>query len=102
MKDVILYQRVYDFMLYLFPLVDGFPKYEKFALQTQIKNSVYRLLRLTVDIQKSRQKARYLYEFDKELEFLRTLVAFSNDKKPSYMSAQSRKTHFTLEITHIA
>jgi hypothetical protein len=92
MKDMILYQRVYDFMLYLFPLVDRFPKYEKFALQTQIKNSVYRLLRLTVDIQKSRQKARYLYEFDKELEFLRTLVAFSNDKKPSYMSAQSRKT----------
>lgn len=92
MKDMILYQKVYDFMLYLFPLVDRFPKYEKFALQTQIKNSVYRLLRLTVDIQKSRQKARYLYEFDKELEFLRTLVAFSNDKKPSYMSAQSRKT----------
>mgnify|MGYP000063216510 CR=1 FL=1 len=92
MKDMILYQRVYDFMLYLFPLVDRFPKYEKFALQTQIKNSVYRLLKLTVDIQKSRQKARYLYEFDKELEFLRTLVAFSNDKKPSYMSAQSRKT----------
>ena len=92
MKDMILYQKVYDLMLYLFPIVDRFPKYEKFALQTQIKNSVYRLLRLTVDIQKSKQKSKHLYEFDKELEFLKTLIAFSNDKKPSYMSSQSRKT----------
>ena len=92
MENLILYQKVYDFMIYFFPIIDRFPKYEKFALQTQIKNSLYRMLKLTIGIQKSKQKVRLLYEFDQELEFLKTLVAFSNDKKPAYLSAQSRKT----------
>jgi four helix bundle protein len=94
MKEFILYQKVYDFMLYLFPLVDKFPKYEKFALQTQIKNSVYSLLKLTIEIQKSKSKIKQLYEFDKELEFLKTLIMFSNDKRPSYLSTHSRQIAF--------
>lgn len=91
MKDMILYQKVYDFMLYLFPIVDRMPKHEKFTLQAQIKNSVYTLLRLTIDIQKSKQKVKLLFDFDRELEYLKTLILFSNDKKPSCMSANSRK-----------
>ena len=92
MKDMILYQKVYDFMLYLFPVVDRYPKYEKFALQTQIKNSVLRMVRFTIDIQKSSNKKRYLYEIDKELEYLKVLLMFSNEKKPAYLSANSRET----------
>ena len=37
---MILYQKVYDFMIYFFPIVERFPKHEKFTLQTQVKNSV--------------------------------------------------------------
>ncbi|MEW6525098.1 MAG: diversity-generating retroelement protein Avd [Spirochaetota bacterium] len=92
MKEFILYQKVYDFMLYLFPLVDRFPKHEKFALQTQIKNSIYNLLRLTIEIQKSKNKMKLLYDFDKELEFLKTLIMFANDKKPACLSTKSRQT----------
>ena len=92
MQNMILYQKVYDFMIYFFAIVDRFPKHEKFALQAQIKNSAYKMIRLTIEIQKSKQKLRLLYEFDHELEFLKTLVAFSNDKKPACLSAQSRKT----------
>jgi len=89
---LILYQKIYDFMLYFFPIVDRFPKYEKFALQTQLKNTVYKMLRLTIEVQKSKNKTRHLYEIDKELEFLKSLIAFSNEKRPQYLTAQKRKT----------
>lgn len=45
MQNMILYQKVYDFMIYFFAIVDRFPKHEKFALQAQIKNSTYKMLR---------------------------------------------------------
>jgi hypothetical protein len=91
-------------MIYFFPIVERFPKHEKFTLQTQVKNSVYTLLRLTIEIQKSKQKAKFLYDFDKELEFLKTLIVFSNEKKPAYLSVQSRKTAMekVIEIGRIA
>jgi hypothetical protein len=91
-------------MIYFFPIAERFPKHEKFTLQTQVKNSVYTLLRLTIEIQKSKQKAKFLYDFDKELEFLKTLIVFSNEKKPAYLSTQSRKTSMekVIEIGRIA
>jgi hypothetical protein len=79
-------------MIYFFPIVDRFPKHEKFTLQTQVKNTVYTMLRLTIEIQKAKQKTKFLYDFDKELEFLKTLIVFSHEKKPAYLSTQSRKT----------
>lgn len=72
MQNMILYQKVYDFMIYFFAIVDRFPKHEKFALQAQIKNSAYKMLRLTIEIQKSKQKLRLLYEFDQE-EFINSI-----------------------------
>lgn len=29
-----LYQKIYDFLLYIYPILAQFPKFEKFALQT--------------------------------------------------------------------
>ena len=29
-----LYQKIYDFLLYIYPIMAQFPKFEKFALQT--------------------------------------------------------------------
>ncbi len=91
MQDFILYQKTYDFMLYFFPIVERFPKHEKFTLQTQIKNTVYSILRLTVEIQKSKQKTKLLYDLDKEMEFLKILAIYSNERKPAYLTVNSRK-----------
>ena len=38
MDSLIIYQKVYDFTLYIFPIVDKFPKHEKFVLGQQIQN----------------------------------------------------------------
>lgn len=34
MESMVLYQKVYDFLKYIYPVLAQFPKFEKFALQT--------------------------------------------------------------------
>jgi four helix bundle protein len=81
MENLKIYQKVYDFSLYAFPIIDKFPKREKFALCTNIKNSILTLQRLIIKANKSRNKKPFLYDADVEIEQIRFLIRFSYDKK---------------------
>ncbi|MEJ5227172.1 diversity-generating retroelement protein Avd [Thermodesulfovibrio sp.] len=87
MNNLILYQKVYDFMLYIFPIIDKFPKYEKFALCTHIKSCVLEIMREIIRANKSRNKRPILYDIDVKLEELRCLLKFAHDRK--YLSHRS-------------
>lgn len=87
MNDLVVYQRVYDFALYLFPILDRFPKYEKFALVSQIKICVLDIQRGIIRANKSRNKKPLLYDIDVLLEELRFFLRFSHDRK--YLSPKS-------------
>lgn len=87
MKELTIYHKVYDFMNYFFPIVDRFPKREKFALCTQLKNNIMDVARLIIRANKARNKRPLLYEIDVKLEELRLLVRFSHDRK--YLSVKS-------------
>ena len=98
MQNLKIYQKIYDFALYMFPIIDKFPKREKFALSTQIKNVILDLERLTIKANKSRNKKSFLYELDVKLEELRFLLRFSSDRR--YLSRKSL-AHATERITEI-
>ena len=49
MKDLILYQKVYDLILYSFPILNRFPKHQRFVLAQQIGNSMLTLSGLIVE-----------------------------------------------------
>jgi len=87
MQNLIIYQKVYDLMLYLFPIVDRFPKFEKFVLCTQIKNCVLEIARTIIRANKSRNKRSILYNIDVSIEEFRLLIRFSHDRK--YLSHKS-------------
>lgn len=79
MEKLVLYQKVYDFLLYLYPVIAKFPKYEKFTLQTQIKNCVIDLERCIIKANKSTTKKNHLYEADVLLEELKMLIRLACD-----------------------
>lgn len=81
MQDLALYQRINDMSEYLFPVVERFPKHEKFALCTQIKNCVHDLIRCVIRMQKSRDKKRWLFEADTELEMLRHFIRHAHARR---------------------
>ena len=79
MDKLILYQKLYDFLLYIYPVIAKFPKYEKFTMQMQIKNCVIDLMRIIVRANKSTAKKSHLYDADVLLEELRMLIRLAHD-----------------------
>lgn len=43
-KTDIIHQKIYDFLLYIYPLLTKYPKYEKFSLQTATRNAILEML----------------------------------------------------------
>ncbi|HRU02030.1 MAG TPA: diversity-generating retroelement protein Avd [Victivallales bacterium] len=79
MDKLILYQKVYDLTLYSFPIINRFPKNQRFVLGQQIQNCMIDISKLIVHANKLRNKKEKLYEVDIELEKLRFLIRLSKD-----------------------
>lgn len=79
MDKLVLYQKVYDFLLYMYPVIAKYPKYEKFTLQTQTKNCVIELERHIIKANKSTAKKSLLYEADVLIEELKMLIRLAHD-----------------------
>ncbi len=61
-------------VLFSYPWLKNFPKAERHTLVASIKKSMYRVLELITKAQKARNKERYLYGLDTELEILSSKV----------------------------
>ena len=57
MESMKAYQKTYDFLLYLYPILSQFPKFEKFALQSQIKTAVFEMLKSVIRFRKTGTKS---------------------------------------------
>ena len=77
-----LYQRIYDFILYIYPILAQLPKFEKFALQLYIKQSLFELVKNIIRFRKTGTKS-HIYAADVELEFIRVLIRLAYDLKYS-------------------
>lgn len=84
-ENLKLYQKAYDFLLYIYPILAGFPKFEKFALQTQIKTGIFEMMKSVIRFQKTGTKS-HIYNADVELAMIKTLVRLSYDLKYPAMS----------------
>ena len=60
MESMKAYQKTYDFLLYLYPILSQFPKFEKFALQSQIKTAVFEMLKSVIRFRKTGTKSHTL------------------------------------------
>ena len=81
MKELIIYQKYYDLMLYSLPIIGRFPKDQRFTLGQQIENAMLEIGKMIVHANKLKQKKGKLYEIDIELEKLRFLIRVSKDLK---------------------
>lgn len=52
MESMKAYQKTYDLLLYLYPILSQFPKFEKFALQSQIKTAIFEMLKSVIRFRK--------------------------------------------------
>ena len=79
-----LHQKIYDFLLYIYPLLSKYPKFEKFSLQTATRNAI---LEEVIKWDKTATKS-HLYAADTALQQSKELLRLANDLKYSAMNAQ--------------
>jgi hypothetical protein len=91
LSDFIFYQKFNDFTGYLFPIVDRFPRREKFALCSQIKNHCYEIMRNIIDAHRAKGKYPLYYKIDGQLAFLRWLLRHSYEER-KYLARHSFET----------
>ena len=86
MEDLKILQKTYDMILYGNICLRQFPKAEKYALASDIKGSMYALLKLIITANKRYYKKTTLQDLDIELDTLRTLIRLSADKEFMFLS----------------
>ena len=77
-KGDILHQKIYDFLLYIYPLLSKYPKYEKFSLQTATRNAVLEMLQDVIKWQKTATKS-HLYAADVALQQSKDCLLYTSD-----------------------
>lgn len=79
-KTDIIHQKIYDFLLYIYPLLTKYPKYEKFSLQTATRNAILEMLQEVIKWDKTATKS-HLYTVDTALQESKELHAASDTLK---------------------
>lgn len=72
-KTDIIHQKIYDFLLYIYPLLTKYPKYEKFSLQTATRNAILEMLQEVIKWDKTATKS-HLYTVDTALQERKTEI----------------------------
>lgn len=85
MEELKIYQKVYDMIVYGNNCLLQFPRSERYALATDIKKSMYALLKLVIEANKKYYKKTTLQEMDVELEALKTYIRIAADPKFKYL-----------------
>jgi four helix bundle protein len=79
LHDMVVYQKHYDLMLYAFPIINRFPKNQRFVLGQQMQNCMLDIAQLIVQANAEHNKGRTLWQIDNELEKLRLLTRLAKD-----------------------
>lgn len=73
-SDLIVQKKIEDMIGYGYIVLRNYPKSERYGIATDTKESMYKLLELTVRANKRYHKKTTLQDLDIELEFLRFLT----------------------------
>jgi four helix bundle protein len=79
LDDLIIYQKTYDFMLWLHPVVNKFPQSQRFVLAQKIENKTIDLIHSMIVANALRDKSVTLQQASIELDELRILIRLSKD-----------------------
>ena len=85
MEELKILQKTYDMIKYGNQCLLQFPRAERYALAAEIKQSMYKILRLIIQANKQRNKRQLQIEIDTELDVLRTFIRLAADNQTKYL-----------------
>lgn len=69
--------KIEDMMLYAYPVLNAFPRYERFTLAADIKRCMDKMMERTIEANKKYYKKTTLQELDVEIDKLRKYIRLS-------------------------
>ena len=79
LQDLVIFEKVYQLVLWLYPTVSKFPKAQRFVLGQQIENTALDILRGVIRANAERDKLPLLKNASVDLDTLRILLRLSKD-----------------------
>ena len=79
--DLIVYQKTYDFLLWIKPTVQRFQKVHKYSLGVQLENAVLDLMKSIVKANNSKDKTKLIEECLVNFEVVKVFIRLSKDFK---------------------
>jgi len=80
-QDLIIFEKIYELILWLYPTVNKFPKSQRFVLGQRIEDTILEILEGIIEANQERDKTIYLKRTSVELDKLRILIRLSKDLK---------------------
>ncbi|MFA5432780.1 MAG: diversity-generating retroelement protein Avd [Candidatus Paceibacterota bacterium] len=81
--DLVLFQKTYDFMLYMYPMVNKFPKSQRFVLAQHIENITLEILEKIIEINSCdiKEKRDLVRKIDINVDKLKILFRLAKELK---------------------
>ena len=78
-EKLLVFQKVYDFCLWMMPHTEKFPKIQRFALAQEINKSLIKLLTEIVSINLKKDKVKDIKDLNIFVDKLRIMIRLSKD-----------------------
>ena len=79
LQDLVIFQKVYDLILWMYPLVNKFPKSQRFVLGQQLENTLLDILKGIIQANQERNKLETLKQVSIDLDKFRILFRLAKD-----------------------
>lgn len=74
---LLILEKIMDMMFYAYPVLNAFPRYERFTLAADIKRCMDQAMERTIEANKKYYKKNTLQELDVEIDKLRKYIRLS-------------------------
>ena len=79
LQDLVIFQKVYDLILWMYPLINKFPKKQRFVLGQQLENTLLDILKGIIQANQERNKLETLKQVSIDLDKFRILFRLAKD-----------------------
>lgn len=88
-QNLVIFQKLYDLILWMYPLINKFPKKQRFVLGQQLENTLLDILKGIIQANQERNKLETLKQVSIDLDKFRILFRLAKDLK--FMSIRQYK-----------
>lgn len=77
--QLIIFQKIYDLLVYMYPAVNKFPKSQRLVLSQHILNTLLKILKLTIIANSKKDRRREQDLISVHLDIFRILIRLARD-----------------------